>query len=129
MGEAQNVIPSETKTFASASVVKLVKEGRNFGLSFLVTTQEPRSIDRSVLSQVETFIIHKLVTLSDIRYIIDNIKSPLPDQILDEKRDITMADLVLSLSVGQVIVSHTDLPRCFLMEVRPRISAHGGFEA
>lgn len=127
--EAQNVIPSELKTFASESIIKLVKEGRNFGLSFIVTTQEPKSIDRSVLSQVETFIIHKLVTLSDIRYIIDNIKSPLPDRILDEKRQLTMEDLILSLSVGQVMVSHTDLPRCFLMEVRPRISAHGGFEA
>lgn len=127
--EAQNVIPAGKKTFATDSLIKLVKEGRNFGLSFVVTTQEPRAIDKSILSQVETFIVHKLVTLTDIRYVLDNIKSALPDEILDDQRQLTMAELILSLSVGQVVVSDTDASRCLLMEIRPRVSAHGGFEA
>lgn len=127
--EAQNVVPASKKTFASESIVKLVKEGRNFGLSFVVTTQEPKAIDRSILSQVETFIIHKLVTLADIRFVLDNVKSPLPDEIKDGERRLSMSELVLSLSVGQALVSDTNAPRCFLMEVRPKVSAHGGFEA
>ncbi len=127
--EAQNVVPASKKTFATESMVKLVKEGRNFGLSFLVTTQEPRAIDQSILSQVETFIVHKLVTLADIRFVLENVKSPMPDEIKDEQRRLSMSELVLSLPVGQAVVSDTNAPRCFLMEVRPRVSAHGGFEA
>lgn len=127
--EAQNVVPASKKTFASESIVKLVKEGRNFGLSFVVTTQEPRAIDQSILSQVETFIVHKLVSLADIRFVLDNAKSPLPHEIKDEQRRLSMSELLLSLSVGQAVVSDANAPRCFLMEVRPRVGAHGGFEA
>lgn len=127
--EAQNVVPASKRTFASESVVKLVKEGRNFGLSFVVTTQQPKAIDQSILSQVETFIVHKLVTLADIRFVLDNVKSPMPDEIKDDNKALSMSELVLSLSVGQAVVSDTDAPRCFLMEVRPRVSAHGGIEA
>ena len=127
--EAQNVVPASKKTFATESIVKLVKEGRNFGLSFVVTTQEPKAIDQSILSQVETFIVHKLVTLADIRFVLDNLKSPIPDEIKHQNRRLSMSELVLSLSPGQAVVSDTDAPRCFLMEVRPRVSAHGGFEA
>ena len=127
--EAQNIVPSGKKTFASDSIVKLVKEGRNFGISFLVTTQEPSAIDKSVLSQVETFIVHKLVSFSDIRFVLDNIKSPLPTEIEDDNQKISVEELILSLSIGQVLISDTDMPRGFCMEVRPRISAHGGIEA
>jgi DNA helicase HerA-like ATPase len=127
--EAQNVVPAGKPTFASESIVKLVKEGRNFGLSFVVTTQQPKAIDQSILSQVETFIVHKLVTLADIRFVLENVKCPMPDEILDEQRQLSMSDLILSLSVGQAVVSDTEAPRSFVMEVRPRVSAHGGFEA
>lgn len=127
--EAHNLVPAGKQTFASESVVKLVKEGRNFGLSFVVTTQQPKALHQSILSQVETFIVHKLVTMADIRFVLENVKSPMPDRIRHEQRELSMAELILSLSVGQAVVSDTDAPRCFLMEVRPRVSVHGGFEA
>ena len=34
-----------------------------------MTTQQPRALDPNVLSQVETFIVHKLVSQSDIDYV------------------------------------------------------------
>ena len=127
--EAQNVIPAGRRTSATASLVKFVKEGRNFGLSFVVTTQQPRALDPNVLSQVETFIVHKLVSQSDTDYILDNLKSPLPTEIKDNDTQISIRDLIRDIGVGQALVSDTNTPRCFVMEVRPRVSAHGGFEA
>lgn len=127
--EAQNVIPAGKRTSATASLVKFVKEGRNFGLSFVVTTQQPRALDPNVLSQVETFIVHKLVSQSDIDYILDNLKSPLPAEIKDNNVNISIRELIRDIGVGQAVVSDTNTPRCFVMEVRPRLSAHGGFEA
>jgi len=127
--EAQNVIPSGRKTSASESLIKLVKEGRNFGLSFVVTTQQPRALDVNVLSQVETFIIHKLVSQTDIDYILDNLKCPFPSEIKDDYSILTPRDLIRDIGVGQAVISDTNTRRCFVMEVRPRVSVHGGFEA
>jgi len=126
--EAQNVIPASKHTSATDSLTKFVKEGRNFGLSFVVTTQQPRAIDPNVLSQVETFIIHKLASQSDIDYVLDNLKSPLPTGIKDNNTDISISALIRDIGVGQAVVSDTNTPRCFIMEIRPRVSAHGGFE-
>ena len=36
--EAQNIIPSERRTSATDVIVKYVREGRNYGLSFVVAT-------------------------------------------------------------------------------------------
>ena len=127
--EAQNIIPGGKRTSATASLVRFVKEGRNFGLSFVVTTQQPRALDPNVLSQVETFIVHKLVSQSDIDYILDNLKSPLPTEIKDDNVSISIRELIRDVGVGQAVVSDTNTPRCFVLEVRPRVSAHGGFEA
>lgn len=127
--EAQDIIPSDRKTAATDSIVKLVKEGRNFGLSFVLTTQQPSSVDARVLSQVETFLIHKLVARSDIDRTLENLKCPLPDEIRDEGATLSMSALIQALTIGQVVVSDTFARRCALVEIRPRIGAHGGFEA
>jgi len=127
--EAQNVIPFTGKTSATESLIKLVKEGRNFGLSFVVTTQQPRALDMNVLSQVETFLIHKLVSQADIDFVLDNLKCPFPLEIKDHDSTLSPRELIRDISVGQAVVSDTNSSRCFVMEIRPRISVHGGFEA
>jgi len=127
--EAQNVIPSGRKTSATKSIIKLVKEGRNFGLSFVVTTQQPKSLNIDVLSQVETFIIHKLVSYGDIDCVMENLKCPLPTEIKDDYDTINPKELIRDITTGQALVSDTNTKRCFVMRVRPRVSIHGGFEA
>ena len=127
--EAQNVIPFVGKTSATESLIKLVKEGRNFGLSFVVTTQQPRALDMNVLSQVETFIIHKLVSQADIDFVLDNLKCPFPLEFKDHDNTLSPRELIRDISVGQAVVSDTNSSRSFVMEIRPRISVHGGFEA
>jgi hypothetical protein len=127
--EAQNVIPSEKRTFASESLIKLVKEGRNFGLSFVVTTQQPRALDQSIMSQVETFVTHKLVAQNDIEYVLSNIKCPFPGEIKQDLRVLSPRELLRDVERGQVVVSDTNSPRAFVMEIRPRVAVHGGFEA
>jgi len=127
--EAQNVLPSEKKTSATEALVRLVKEGRNFGLSFVVTTQQPRALDVRVMSQVETFVCHKLVSQADIDYLLENLKCPLPTRITDQDVILTPRDLLRDIGVGQAFVSDANTKRCLLLQVRPRVSVHGGFEA
>lgn len=125
--EAQNILPSERKTSATDVLVKYVREGRNYGLSFIVATQQPTAIDPRILAQVDTMVVHKLTVQQDIDYIRKNIKSNLPDEVKYSNSVLGFDNLIRSLDVGQALVSNTEADRAFIMDVRPRISVHGGF--
>ena len=125
--EAQNILPSERRTSATDVIVKYVREGRNYGLSFVVATQQPTAIDRRILAQVDTLLIHKLTVQGDIDYVRKNIKSNLPDEVKYGNSMLSFDQLIRSLDVGQALVSNTETDRAFIMNVRPRISVHGGF--
>ncbi|MCM8822530.1 MAG: ATP-binding protein [Candidatus Omnitrophica bacterium] len=127
LDEAQNVLPSERKTSATDVLVKLVREGRNFGLSFMFTTQQPSAIDSRILAQVDTIIAHKLTVQNDIDYVRKNLKSNLPDEIKYGNLILSFDELLRMLDVGQALVSNTETARCFILDIRPRVSVHGGF--
>jgi len=125
--EAQNVLPAERRTSATEMLVKLVREGRNFGLSFMFTTQQPSAVDARILAQVDTIITHKLTVQTDIDYVRRNLKSNLPAEVKYAGATLAFDELLRALDVGQALVSNTETNRAFLLTVRPRISAHGGF--
>lgn len=125
--EAQNMLPSERRTSATDVIVKYVREGRNYGLSFVVATQQPTAIDPRILAQVDTLIVHKLTVQGDIDYIRKNIKSNLPEEVKYGNSTLDFDQVIRSLDVGQALVSNTETDRAFIMDVRPRVSVHGGF--
>ncbi|MGD1119507.1 MAG: ATP-binding protein [Dehalococcoidales bacterium] len=125
--EAQNILPSERKTSATDSLVRLVREGRNYGISFVVTTQQPSSIDQRIMAQVDLLIVHKLSVQSDIEYVAKNLKSILPDEVSFGGRILSFPEVIRSLDTGQALVSHVDSDRAYLVDIRPRVSVHGGF--
>jgi len=127
--EAQNVLPARRRTMATDVLVKLVREGRNFGLSFMFTTQQPSAIDQRILAQVDTIIAHKLTVQTDIDYVKRNLKSNLPDEVRYANATLSFDKLVRALDVGQAVVSNTETERAFILDVRPRVSVHGGFAA
>jgi len=125
--EAQNILPAEKKTTATDSLVRLVREGRNYGISFAVTTQQPSSIDQRIMAQVDILIVHKLSVQSDIDYVAKNLKSVLPDEVSYGGRVLSLPEVIRSLDTGQALVSHVDSDRAYLVDIRPRVSVHGGF--
>ncbi|HPL67329.1 MAG TPA: DUF87 domain-containing protein [Smithellaceae bacterium] len=125
--EAQNILPSERRTSATDIMVKYVREGRNYDLSFMVATQQPTAIDPRILAQVDSLIVHKLTVQGDIDYIRKNIKSNLPDEVKYANSVLDFNQLIRNLDIGQALVSNTETDRAFIMDVRPRISVHGGF--
>lgn len=125
--EAQNILPAERRTSATDVIVKYVREGRNYGLSFVVATQQPTAIDPRILAQVDTLVVHKLTVQSDIDYIRKNIKSNLPEEVKYGNSVLGFDEVIRGLDVGQALVSNTETDRAFIMDVRPRISVHGGF--
>jgi uncharacterized protein len=127
--EAQNIFPSERQTSASATLLRFVREGRNFGLSLAFTTQQPSAIDARVMAQVDTLLAHTLTVQRDIANVLGNLKAPEPDSIRLHGSRLSTADAIRALDVGQAFVTSTEGPRSFLMDVRPRVSIHGGFES
>jgi DNA helicase HerA-like ATPase len=126
LDEAQNVLPSERATKATQTIIKYVREGRNHGLSFIFTTQQPSAIDARILAQVDTIIGHKLTIAADVRRFEDNLKSRNPDLVQLGGRSLEFAEWLRTLGQGQAIVSNTEEERTFAIDVRPRICIHGG---
>jgi hypothetical protein len=125
--EAQNILPSERATAATDVIVKYVREGRNYGLSFLIATQQPTSVDPRILAQVDTLITHKLTVQGDLDYIRRNLKSNLPEEVKFGNSILGLDEILRALDVGQALVSNTETDRAFILEIRPRVSVHGGF--
>ena len=125
--EAQNILPSERATSATDVIVKYVREGRNYGLSFVVATQQPMSIDPRILAQVDTLIAHKLTVQGDIDYVKRNMKSNMPDEVKYANVVLSLDEILRGLDIGQALVSNTETERAFMLDIRPRVSVHGGF--
>lgn len=126
LDEAQNVLPSERATKATATLIKYVREGRNHGLSFVFTTQQPSAIDSRIMAQIDTILGHKLTVAADVRRFEDNLKSQEPDSVKLQGRELSFSAWLRTLDQGQAIVSNTEEARHFVIDVRPRISPHGG---
>ena len=126
--EAQNIFPSEKQTAASAILLRFVREGRNFGLSLAFTTQQPSAIDPRIMAQVDTQIAHTLTVNKDISSVLGNLKAREPSRVQLRGVNLSMADAIRHLNIGQAFVSSVDADRSFFIDVRPRTSVHGGFE-
>ncbi|MBI4330566.1 MAG: ATP-binding protein [Chloroflexi bacterium] len=127
--EAQNIIPSKTVSLANQELTRFVREGRNFGLSMVISTQQPQAIDPKVMSQVDIIVVHTLTVQTDISYIMNNLKSAPPENIVLGRQPLKLQEAIRELEVGQCLISATESPRGLFAEIRPRITAHGGFEA
>jgi uncharacterized protein len=132
LDEAQSFLAPGTPGPARDVFIRLVKEGRNIGLSAVLATQQPSALDQRVLSQVETFAAHQLVTEADIRAVRDNLKAALPTEFVFGNRTLDVGQLFRELPPGQCLLSAADIdctpPRSLVVAVRPRSTVHGGIE-
>jgi uncharacterized protein len=86
--EAQNYVREGRKT-EEDSISKLVferiaREGRKYGLGLIVASQRPSELSKTVLSQCNSFIVHRLQNPEDLRYfreIVPGIYEQLLDQL------------------------------------------------
>jgi hypothetical protein len=132
LDEAQSFLAPGPRSPGRELFIRLVKEGRNMGLSAVLATQQPSAVDQRVLSQVETFLAHQLVTGADIRAVRDNLKSETPDGIQFGSQQLDFSGLLRQLPAGVCVVSAADVNtvvrRALVVRVRPRATVHGGIE-
>ena len=104
--EAHNYIPerrfNEEDTLIARKVFeRIAKEGRKFGLSLIVSSQRPSELSRTVMSQCNSFIVHRIQNPDDQEYvkklvpsINQNLLSQLP--ILPQRHALIFGDCVRS---------------------------------
>lgn len=85
--EAQNYIKEGNRTednIAREIFERIAREGRKYGLGLVVASQRPSELSKTVLSQCNSFIVHRLQNPEDLRYfreIVPGIHSQLLDQL------------------------------------------------
>lgn len=105
--EAQNYIPeidkNNKKSITKKVFEKIAREGRKFGVSLLVSSQRPSELSKTILSQCNTFIVHKLQNPEDQKYIRQIVSSANEDllnqlPILPQQHAIIMGEAVRTSS-------------------------------
>ncbi len=86
--EAQNYIrenrKSEDESISKQVFERIAREGRKYGLGLVVASQRPSELSKTVLSQCNSFIVHRLQNPEDLRYfreIVPGIYGQLLDQL------------------------------------------------
>lgn len=81
--EAQNYIAENSDSIAKTVFERIAREGRKYGISLIVSSQRPSELSKTVLSQCNSFIIHRLQNPDDQKYVRGLISSASAD-ILDQ---------------------------------------------
>ena len=81
--EAQNYIAEKDDSVAKRVFERIAREGRKFGVSLVVSSQRPAELSKTVLSQCNSFIIHRLQNPEDQKYVRGLVSSASAD-ILDQ---------------------------------------------
>lgn len=101
--EAQNYIPEKNRkdkdSIARKVFERIAREGRKYGVSLIISSQRPYELSKTVLSQCNSFIVHRLQNPQDqayIRGLVSNANSDILEQlpILPQQHAIIMGDCV-----------------------------------
>ncbi len=117
--EAHEFLPLGEKTSATDSLIQLLREGRQPGISVVLATQQPGQIHRDVMTQSDIVIAHRVTSQPDIEalnyimqsYLIEGIKKYMDD---------------LPNLKGSALVLDDNSERIYPIRVKPRFSWHGG---
>jgi len=119
--EAHTLVPRSGHTPAKDAIIGYAKLGRRFGCSLVLCTQQPSAVSDEAISQADIILSHSLSHDNDIRALQQRAPAVMPEQFRDKV-------FISSLPRGVALVfdQSTENKRGFIMQVRPRLSQHGG---
>jgi DNA helicase HerA-like ATPase len=118
--EAHQFIPQGSSTLAKDTLIRWVKEGRQPGLSCVLASQQPGSLEQDVLSQCDALISHKLTNLEDLQ-----AANRLSQAYMGSELKVYLRHLK---QPGQAVLVDDARERVAMLQVRPRRTRHGGGE-
>lgn len=117
--EAHNFLPADAATVATEAISKIVKEGRQPGITLVMATQRPEKLDPDALSQCDVIVANRLTARQDI----DALKSIMQTYMLF---DISKYINALPRLKGAAIILDDNSERIYTARIRPRQSWHAG---
>jgi DNA helicase HerA-like ATPase len=75
--EAHAYLGSESPSLAGASVRRIVKEGRKYGVGAMIVSQRPSEVDHTVLSQCGTTFALRLSNSQDRAHVVSSVSNNL----------------------------------------------------
>jgi hypothetical protein len=117
--EAHEFLPLNKKTIATDSLIQLLREGRQPGISVVLATQQPGQIHRDVMTQSDIVISHRVTAQPDLEALNSIMQSYLLDSIKKYMDDLPTLK-------GSAIILDDNSERIYPMRIRPRFTWHGG---
>jgi hypothetical protein len=117
--EAHNYLPADATTPATDILNRIVKEGRQPGITLVLATQRPEKLHPDALAQTDMIISHRLTGKSDV----DSLKAIMQTYLL---YDIGKYINELPKLKGVAIILDDNSERLYKVKIRPRQSWHAG---
>jgi hypothetical protein len=117
--EAHNFLPATGKTAATDSLVTLLREGRQPGISLILITQQPGKIHTDVMTQSDIVLAHRLTAQRDVKALNSMMQSYLGETLTGYLN-------MLPSEPGAAIILDDNSERLYPIRVRPKFSWHGG---
>jgi uncharacterized protein len=117
--EAHEFLPKEGNTPATNSLIQVLREGRQPGISIVLATQQPGVIHRDVMTQSDLVLAHRLTNKNDIEALNEIMQTYMLATVQKEMRELP--DLK-----GSGIVLDDNSERLYPVRIRPRVTWHGG---
>src|SRR3989344_2989305 len=122
LDEAHNFIPDTGRTAATDIILKIVKEGRQPGITLVLATQRPEKLHPDALAQTDMIISHRLTAKNDV----DALKAIMQTYM---EYDIAKYINELPRQRGSAIILDDNSERVYKIKMRPRQSWHAGESA
>lgn len=117
--EAHNFLPDQGSTPATATLNRIVKEGRQPGITLVLATQRPEKLHPDALAQTDMIISHRLTAKNDV----EALKAIMQTYLL---YDIGKYINELPKLKGVAIILDDNSERLYKVRIRPRQSWHAG---
>ena len=111
--------PAPQKTLATDALVQILREGRQPGVNLVLATQQPGKIHTDAITQADIIISHRLTADLDIKALEAAMSSFTSVNLFKMMNDLPKLK-------GSAIVMDDLNENVYPMQVRPRVTWHGG---
>ncbi len=117
--EVHEFLPVNGKTAATASLSRVIKEGRQPGIGLVIATQQPGKLDTDIITQADIIISQHVTAKLDI----DALNTVMQIYM---SSDIRKYLIDLPRLPGACIILDDNSERIYPVQIRPRLTWHGG---
>ena len=119
LDEAHNIMGADKDTPATDPLIRILREGRQPGISLVMATQQPGQLNKDAISQTDILISLRLTSKKDL----DSIGEIMQTYVSE---DLQKYFAELPKLKGAAIILDDNSEKIYRVQIRPKFSWHGG---